>query len=178
MKKNCQKESCVALEKSCQAVFVCESCHGSTKSTKYRHFDGANYSTQLHFSVHTKAFYLQSKLREESRKTFFLSIYDVTYNLWWICSCCEIMMKNFQNSIKMSHFRICGQVLTAVQLASLIFCFSFREKQIMCRNICSHLTIFPLTHLITSFNESRKNLTDKPKFQKTFLIRTFMKQRL
>ena len=60
-----------------------------------------------------------------------------------------------------------------MQLASLIF-FSFREKQIMCRNICSHLTIFPLTHLITSFNqESRKNLTDsKPKFQKTFLIRT------
>lgn len=60
-----------------------------------------------------------------------------------------------------------------MQLASLIFFFRFREKQIMCRNICSHLTIFPLTHLITSFNESRKNLTDsKPKFQKTFLIRT------
>ena len=41
---------------------------------KYRQIDGANYSTQLPFSVHTNVvpkLYLQSKLREESRKTFF-----------------------------------------------------------------------------------------------------------
>ena len=76
MKKNCQKESCVALEKSCQAVFVCESCHGSTKSTKYRHFDGANYSTQLHFSVHTtnvvpKLFTYSQNYERRAGKLFF-----------------------------------------------------------------------------------------------------------
>ena len=107
-------------------------------------------------------------------KRFFLSIYDVTSNLRWICSCCKIMMKFFQNSFKMSHFRIICVSIDSCAVGILNFFFRFREKQIMCRNICSHLTIFPLTHLITSFNqESRKNLTDsKPKFQKTFLIRT------
>ena len=68
------------------------------------------------------------------------------------------------------------------------FAFRFREKQIMCRNICSHLTIFPLTHLITSFNESRKNLTDKqaqiPKdisdknFYETEIIKMFLQKPL
>lgn len=58
----------------------------------------------------------------------------------------------------------------------------------MCRNICSHLTIFPLTHLITSFKESRKNLTDKqaqiPKdisdknFYETEIIKMFLQKPL
>ena len=108
-------------------------------------------------------------------KRFFLSIYDVSYNLWKICSCCEIMMKIFLNSFKMSHFRIC---IDSCAVGILNFLLFVSRKADYVSNICSHLTIFPLTHLITSFNESRKNLTDKPKFQKTFLIRTFMKQRL
>ena len=55
-------------------------------------------------------------------------------------------------------------------------------------NICSHLTIFPLTHLITSFKESRKNLTDKqaqiPKdisdknFYETEIIKMFLQKPL
>ena len=55
---------------SAKAAMVLRSQH------KNRQIDGANYSTQLPFSVNTnvvpKLFtYLQSKLREESRKTFF-----------------------------------------------------------------------------------------------------------
>ena len=84
-KRTVRRKAVLLWEISCQAVFVCESCYGSTKSTKYRRFDGANYSTRLHFSVNSnvvpKLFtYSQNyERRRAGKRSFFLSIYDDSY---------------------------------------------------------------------------------------------------
>ena len=110
-KRTVRRKAVLLWEISCQAVFVCESCYGSTKSTKYRRFDGANYSTRLHFSVNSnvvpKLFtYSQNYERRRAGKRFFFC--QFTTILTWVNL---FMLWNndgnfFQNSFKMSHFRI------------------------------------------------------------------------
>ena len=114
-KRTVRRKAVLLWEISCQAVFVCESCYGSTKSTKYRRFDGANYSTRLHFSVNSN---VVPKL-----PTLFLPTVKITRggeqeNVFFFCQFTTIltwvnlfMLWNndgnfFQNSFKMSHFRI------------------------------------------------------------------------
>ena len=99
-KRTVRRKAVLLWEISCQAVFVCESCYGSTKSTKYRRFDGANYSTRLHFSVNSnvvpKLFtYSQNYERRRAGKRFFFSVNLRRFLLGWICSCYEIMMEIF-----------------------------------------------------------------------------------
>ena len=129
MKKNCQKESCFALGKKLSSCFCLRKLLWFYEVTKKSsnltvQIILRSYLFQVNTNVVPKLFTstVKNYERRAGKRFFSVNLQRHFMNLW-ICSCCEIIMKFFQNSFKMSHFSIiCVKYWQLYSsLASLIF---------------------------------------------------------